>query len=1109
MPLNVATGPSVHKIEISSNPPEGRETYGIGDAIEATVTFSEVVNVTGTPQLGLRVGSLTRSAIYSGGTGTTALVFSYTVAEDDEDTDGLSVEADSLSAELGVIEDGSDRAAELNHAGLPEQAGQRVDGVNPALVDSDAAAVSGSTLTLNYDEMLDGSSTPSAEDFRVSVADERRDVTTVAVTGNAVALALASPVVQGDTVTVSYTATAQGAAQPIRDPAGNESIAFTNQAVTNRTGEETKQASGRLPARAVRQIQSLLSAKVRRTPAQRKVSSQLLDARRKPRPKPTAAGIDSLEATDPEGKEERVMVDIRAAVTPAVLTRIRELGGTVISSVPKYQAIRAQLPLRTVEMLAALDAIRTIRPADEARTRGQASTLSPTSRTRIADAPVTKKDNTSEGDVAHRAIRTRAIHRVDGTGIGIGVISDGVGTLADRQATDDLPARVTVLPGQAGRGGEGTALLEIVHDLAPGAELYFATGYGGQAQMAANIEALCEAGANVIVDDIGYTNEAAFQDDIVAKGVNAAVAGGCYFFSAGGNDGNLTDGTTGVWEGDYDAGTALIVDGETLGVRHDFGGGVEANEVSGSGFSGVRTIVLQWADPLGASASDYDLFLVDEDGDVVASSTDIQDGTQDPVESILSPFFNFSGLTVVVVKTSGSDRYLRVHAFDGRLAIQTAGNLYGHSAAENAVSVAMVDVRDAAGSGKVFNGTESVRTSNSDGPRRIFFQPDGTAITAGNFSSTGGKLLQKPDLTAATCVSTATPGFSTFCGTSSAAPHAAAIGALMLEAAGGPGQVTPAQLRTGMTTGTAVLDIETTGVDRDSGAGIVMAPGAVDAVDVAVADRNGAPTVASAQSNRTFAPGDDAVDIALEDVFDDPDNNTLTYEAISSDPDRLTITLSSAEVTMTPGSPGRVMVRLRAIDPDGLSATDSFSVTVTAGNRDYDSDNDGLIDVANLAQLDALRYDLNGDGLVDGAIWMPYYTAYPMGALGMGCPSDDGCTGYELTANLDFDTDDDGDVDSDDDYWNGGDGWDPIGEADTPFIADFKGNRRTVSNLFIDRDTEDEVGLFGAIDRNRISGVTLDWRRRDRPRRGRQPAGGRRLCDGHRQPCHRPGVWRG
>ena len=868
---------------------------------------------------------------------------------------------------------------------------------------------------------------------------------------------------------VSYAADTEAEAQPIREAAGNGASGFTEQAVTNRTGGETKQAGGRLPARAVRQIQSLLSAKVRRTPAQRKVSSQLLDTRRKPRRKPTAAGIGRLQETDREAKDERVMVDIRAEVTPAVLTRIRELGGTVINSVPKYQAIRAQIPLRAVVMLAALDEIRTIRPADEARTRGQAATHSPASRTRAADAPVTKKDNTSQGDVAHRANSARRTHKVDGTGIGVGVIANGVRSLADRQATDDLPARITVLPDQEGSGDEGTALLEIVHDLAPGAELYFATGNGGEARMAENIEALCEAGANVIVDDVGYITEPVFQDGIITQGVNAAVADGCFFFSAGGNDGNLTYRTTGVWEGDYAAGTSLVVDGETVGIRHDFGGGVEANEVRGSG---ARIIVLQWADPLGASANDYDSFLVNEDGDVIASSTDTQDGTQDPIEVIRSPGGGLSGLSVVVVKASGSDRYLRVHAFDGRLGIQTAGNLYGHAAAENAVVVAMVDVRTAAGSGRVFNGTESVRTSNSDGPRRIFFEPDGTAITAGNFSSTGGQLLQKPDLTAATCVRTATPGFSTFCGTSSAAPHATAIAALMLEAAGGPNQVTLAQLRTGMTTGAAVLDIEAAGVDRDSGAGIVMAPGAVDAVDVAATDRNRAPTVENAESDRTFASGADAVTIDLEDVFDDPDDDALTYEAISSYPARLSITRSNAQVTITPGSPGRVMVRLRAIDPDGLSVTDSFSVTVSAGSGDYDADNDGFIEVANLAQLDALRYDLNGDGLVDGAIWMPYYTAYPMGALGMGCPSD-GCAGYELTEDLDFDTDDDGDVDSDDDYWNGGDGWEPIGEADTPFTADFMGNRQTVSNLFIDRDTENEVGLFGAVDSNRISGVSL------------------------------------
>ena len=798
-------------------------------------------------------------------------------------------------------------------------------------------------------------------------------------------------------------------------------------------------------------IEAILKAKARRTPAQRKVSSHLLDVVGSQQLQAAEGGArrrDSDKTTsDKQAAAEPVLVDIRADVTPALLARIRALGGTVINSVPKYRAIRAELPVAAIERLAALAAVQTIRPADEA---------------------VTRKDNTTQGDRAHQATSARRTHRVDGTGIGVGVISDGVRTLADRQASGDVPARVTVLPGQAGAGDEGTALLEIVHDLAPGADLYFATGFGGQAQMAVNIEALCEAGANVIVDDIGYLQEAAFQDDIVAKGVNTAVADGCVFFSAGGNDGNLTHGTSGVWEGDYAAGSALIVDGETLGTRHDFGGGVEANGVSGFG---VPSIVLQWADPLGASANDYDLFLVNEDSDVLASSTDTQDGTQDPIEVISSPIFDFSGLSVVVVKASGAARYLRLHAHRARLATATAGNLYGHSAAENAISVAMVDVATAGGAGGVFNGTESVRTDNSDGPRRIFFQPDGMAITSGNFSSTGGKLLQKPDLTAATCVATATPGFSRFCGTSAAAPHAAAIGALMLEAAGGPKQVTLAQLRTAMTG--AALDIEATGVDRDSGAGIVMAPGAVDAVDVAVADRNGAPTVSSTQNNRTLAPGAAAVTIDLATVFSDPDTaDTLDYRAVPSDPDRLTVTRSGSIVTLTPGSPGRVVVTLRATDPNGLSAVEAFSVLVTAGNRDYDTDNDGLIDVATLAQLNAVRYDLDGDGLVDGATWMPYYDAFPMGAPEMGCPSD-GCTGYELTADLDFDTDDDGDVDSDDDYWNAGAGWEPIGEADDPFAADFEGNGHTVANLFIDRDTEDGVGLFGASNRSSMRDIGL------------------------------------
>ena len=827
---------------------------------------------------------------------------------------------------------------------------------------------------------------------------------------------------------------------------------------------------------ADRQIGEVLAGKSQRTPAQRKISSQLLDAgsnarlagadgseqppeavgsRQPPKAdgsrQPRGSVASALQqAADPDAvaEPELVTVDIRANVTPAVLARIRALGGTVINSVPEYRAIRAQIPLAAVERLASLDAVESIRPADEA---------------------VTRKEDTSEGDAAHGANLARTRHGVTGAGIGIGVLSDGVETLGDRQETGDLPARVTVLPGQEGSGDEGTALLEIVHDLAPGAELYFATGFTGQAQFAANIEALCEAGANVIVDDIGYHLEANLQDGLVAQGVNAATEGGCYFFSAAGNNGNLNDGTSGVWEGDYVEGTSLVVDGGTVGARHDFGSGQEENPVRNS-FRG--TVVLQWSDPLGDSENDYDLFLVDGDGNVIGSSTNTQDGDQDPFESISTGFFAYSDARLVIVKVSGSARYLRLQAFDRNLEIATAGNTWGHAAAENAVGVGQVDVRDAGGAGGVFDGTESVSSDSSDGPRRVFFQPDGEPVTAGDSTTTGGQKFQelsKPDLVAAGCVSTAALGSSPFCGTSAAAPHAAAIAALMLEAAGGPGHVTLAELRAAMAG--AALDIEDTGVDRDSGAGIVMAPGAVAAVAVAPADRNGAPTVTDALADRTPTAGSDAVTIDLASTFIDPDSDTLTYTAVSSDPDRVTVTLNGSEVTLTPGSPGRAVVSARVTDPGGLSATETFSVTVTAGDRDYDADDNGLIEISTLAQLDAVRYDLDGNGLVDGATWRPYYAdgAFPLGALEMGCPAD-GCVGYELSADLDFDTDGSGAANSGDTYWNDGAGWAPIGSEDAPFTAVFEGDRHTLTNLFINRPTEDGIGLFGEVQRGAVAG---------------------------------------
>ena len=927
----------------------------------------------------------------------------------------------------------------------------------------------GDSLELYFNEPLDldPGRTPRASSFGLTADGAAIAVGAVQVIpgrAQSVSLIGLSPAIrEGQTASVSYTDPTSGNDEAaIQDRAGNDAASLADQPVTNGstlTGASTRGAPAQdvvtqpATATATAQIGAILAAKAQRTPTQRKVSSRLLDAMGSPQlpegqegggeePQPPAgSGPRQPAATDGVAEFELVAVDIRADVTPEVLGRIRALGGTVINSVPKYRAIRAQLPLVAVQPLAALSAVQSIRPADEA---------------------VTHKD-TSEGVAAHAVNTARTTHGVTGSGIGIGVISDGVATLAARQASGDLPAQVAVLPGQEGSDDddEGTAMLEIVHDLAPGAELYFATGFTGQAQFAANIEALCEAGADVIVDDLSYHLELSFQDSIIAQGVNAATANGCYYFSAAGNSGNLNNETSGVWEGDYVAGTPMIVRGSTVGVRHDFGGGKEENAVRGA-FLGRA--VLQWADPLGASANDYDLFLVYGDGTVL-SSTDTQDGTQDPIETVSLKFFPYEDVRLVIVQVSGEARYLRLQlfpVFPAKLEIATAGATYGHSASENTVGVGQVDVRTAGGAGGIFDGTESVMAGSSDGPRRLFYEPDGTPITPDDFSSTGGKVLKKPDLSAASCVTTATPGFSTFCGTSAAAPHAAAIAALMLAAAGGPAHVTPADLRTAMTATTAVLDIEQPGFDNNSGAGIVMAPGAIAGVAVAVADRNGAPTAASALTDRTLVAGSGAVTIDLASIFTDPDSDALTYSVVSSAPHRLGVTLSGTEVTLTPGAPGWSAVWARVTDPGGLGALQTFTVTVTAGNADYDTDNDRLIEVSTLAQLDAIRYDLNGNGLVDGATWEPYYAAFSMGALEMGCP--DRCIGYELAANLDFDTDGSGTTsEAGDTYWNDGAGWEPIGSEDNPYIANFWGESHTLANLFINRPTEDGIGLFGEL----------------------------------------------
>ena len=187
------------------------------------------------------------------------------------------------------------------------------------------------------------------------------------------------------------------------------------------------------------------------------------------------------------------------------------------------------------------------------------------------------------------------------------------------------------------------------------------------------------------------------------------------------------------------------------------------------------------------------------------------------------------------------------------------------------------------------------------------------------------------------------------------------------------------------------------------------------------------------------------------------------------------------------------------IDVDGVTGSDDpwdfgsssqypalkyggHNLVVQGRTVDYDVDDDGLIDISNLAQLDAVRYDLDGNGAPTDL--NAYLLAFPnrdTSVVGrMGCELTDHdtmpitpnlatCTGYELMADLDFDTDGSGSVGAGDDYPN----WVPIGSNTSSYTAAFNGNGHTISNMTINTSDVGQVGLFGHANGGTLENVGL------------------------------------
>ncbi len=313
---------------------------------------------------------------------------------------------------------------------------------------------------------------------------------------------------------------------------------------------------------------------------------------------------------------------------------------------------------------------------------------------------------------------------------------------------------------------------------------------------------------------------------------------GVLYFSSAANSGNKTSGTSSTWEGDFSALGSVT----GVGPSHNWGG-TNFNKVTNANAGTSKDRVnLFWSDPLGNATNDYDIYVSDDAGNILRTSNNAQgDGGVDPYEGLAT--IN-AGENILVVLDSGSGRFLHLDVGRGRITYNTQGSTRGHNASNaiNAFSVAATPVSKSPAPGVFVGGSVNpVETFSSDGPRHLFFDENGAAITPGNVSSTGGAIFSKPDITAADGVSNSgayapSAGLNPFFGTSAAAPHAAAIAALLKSF--NP-TFTAGEIRDFLQN--SALDTMATGYDNDSGYGIIMADRAIAAAKASL--DHTAPTV--------------------------------------------------------------------------------------------------------------------------------------------------------------------------------------------------------------------------------------------------------------------------
>ena len=509
-------------------------------------------------------------------------------------------------------------------------------------------------------------------------------------------------------------------------------------------------------------------------------------------------------------KDEKVVIDAVAVDDTGQLVRDLEALGLENTAV-FGRVVSGRLPIAALKKASRLGTLRLARSAYAMTSAGNV---------------------TSQGDAALLADDARSAFAVDGTGVTVGTLSDSyncAGGAAINVSSNDLPAGVQVLaeePGCWSGTDEGRAMMQIVHDVAPGVNQAFHTAFGGTADFASGITELATiAGADIINDDVIYFAEPMFQDGVIAQAVDTVKAMGVAYFSAAGNQDDQS------YEDDYrDSGVPGNFPG---GTRHDFDPGGAVDTLMQVSIPGSTQVIFsfQWDQPSFSvsgspgSASDIDIVLYSQSGEALAAGSDNNLGG-DPVEvfSYTTP----AGLTRIY--QIGIEHFSG--PLPGRVKLVYFGNMTINEFATN--SSTSYGHTNAAGGLGVGAARYSHTPEFGVSPplREYFSSKGGTTVLFDTSGNPVNILRQKPDIVAADGGDNTFfgsdyegNGFPNFFGTSAAAPHAAGVAALLkqfdnsLDADG-----IYAALRD------TAIDMDVAGVDFFTGYGLIQATAALESL---------------------------------------------------------------------------------------------------------------------------------------------------------------------------------------------------------------------------------------------------------------------------------------